>query len=133
RDEVGDLGVIHVEADHLRRTPRRTAALRRAGRAVEDLEEAHEAGARAAARELLLLAADLAEVRARARAVFEEARLALHEVVDAHEVVAHRLDEAGRALRPLVGVGGLDHLVLVAGFALLVPSEVAARADDAVA
>ena len=41
-----------------------------------------------AARELLLLAADGAEVGARARAVLEEPRLGLHEVVDAHQVVA---------------------------------------------
>ena len=87
-DEVDDLGVVHVEADHLGGAARGAAALGRARGAVEHLEEAHEAARRAAARELLLLAADRAEVRARARAVLEEARLALDEVVDRHEVVA---------------------------------------------
>ena len=75
------------------------------------LEEAHQAARRPAAGELLLLAADGAEVRARPRAVLEEARLALHELVDAHEVVADRLDEARRALRALVGAPRLVHVV----------------------
>jgi hypothetical protein len=53
-DEVDDLGVVHVETDHLRGAPRGAARLGRARGAVEHLEEAHEARARAAARELLL-------------------------------------------------------------------------------
>ena len=108
-DEVEDLRVVHVEADHLRGAPRGAARLGRACRAIEDLEEAHEPARRSAAGELLLATADLAEVRAGARAVLEEARLRLHELVDAHEVVVRRLDEARRALRALVGVLGLDH------------------------
>src|ERR1700760_4028141 len=42
-----------------------------------------------------------------AGAVFEEPRFALHQLVDAHQVVADRLNEASRALRVLVGVGCL--------------------------
>ena len=73
-------------------------------RAIEHLEEAHQARRRAAARELFLRPRIAREVRARARAVLEEARLVLDELEDAHQVVVDRLDEAGRALRVLVGV-----------------------------
>src|SRR5262249_50727433 len=96
--------MVHVEADHLCGATRGAARLGGARCAIEDLEEAHEAARRAAARELLLAAADRAEVRAGARAVLEEARLGLDELVDAHQVVIRRLDEARRALRALVGV-----------------------------
>ena len=107
-DELLDVGVIEVEADHLRRAARGAARLDRACGAVTDLEETHEARALAAARERLVLAAELREVRARSRAVLEEPRLAQPEVHDAalaDEVVAHRLDEAGVRLRVAVGVG----------------------------
>src|SRR5262249_16713724 len=57
-DEIDDLWVIHVEANHLRGSARGSAALRRAGSAIEHLEEAHQARARPAARQLLLLAAN---------------------------------------------------------------------------
>src|SRR3984957_15837468 len=95
--------------------------------AVEHLEKRHETRRRAAAGELLLLAADGAEVRARPRPVLEEARLGLHEVVDGHQVVLRRLDEASRALRALVGRLRLDD-----GPGLLVPRPVPARAGDLV-
>jgi hypothetical protein len=71
-----------------------------------------------------------AEVRARARAVLEEARLALHELVDAHQVVVDGLDEARRALRALVRVGRLDD---ARRSSPRHPRETAARALDAVA
>jgi hypothetical protein len=57
-----------------------------------------------------LTAADLGKVRARARAVLEEAGLVLGQVEDAHQVVIDGLDEAGRALGLGVGVGGLADL-----------------------
>src|SRR4029079_13966386 len=95
--------------------------------------EAHQPGAGAAAGELLLLAADGAEVGAGAGAVLEEAGLALDEVVDAHQVVVDRLEEAGRALRPLVGALGLVDLAVRAGLGVLVPGVVARAPVDAVA
>ncbi len=49
-DEVDDLGVVHVEADHLRRSARGPTRLGRTRRAVEYFEEAHETRARAAPR-----------------------------------------------------------------------------------
>ena len=64
-DEVDDLRVIHVEAHHLRGAARGAAALRRAGSAIEHLEKRHEAARRTAARQLLLFAANCAEVRPR--------------------------------------------------------------------
>src|SRR5690606_13271787 len=126
-NEIRDLGVVHVEAHHLGGAPRRPPALRGTGSSIEDLEEAHEPARRAAARELLLLAADLAEVAAGSRAVLEVPRLRLHEVVDAHQVDIDGLNEARRALRAAVRVRRLDDVV-----ALLVVGPVAAGSVDAV-
>src|SRR5690606_10182433 len=112
-DEVDDLRMVHVEADHLRGAPRGAARLGRARRAIEDLEEAHEAARGAAAGELLLAAADRAEVRPRAESVLDEPSLRVDEIVDAHQVVVHALDEARGALRALVRVLRLDDLRLL--------------------
>src|SRR6201999_1106752 len=79
--------------------------LDRARGAVADLEEAHQAGRLAAAGEALAFAAQLGEVGAGARAVFEQARLAhpqIHDAALVDEVVIDRLDEAGVRLRMLV-------------------------------
>src|SRR5207253_10498024 len=119
--------VIEVEADHLGSSPRRPAALGGARRAIEDLEEAHEPAGGASARQFFLPAADGAEVRARARAILEQPRLALGEIIDAHQVVLDRLDEAGRALRTLVSVLRFTHVVRGRR-----PRPVAPRALDAV-
>src|SRR5215470_9465661 len=65
------------------------------------------------ARQLLVLAAQPREVRAGARAVLEQARLAHPQVHDAalvDEVVLDALDEAGMRLRMLVGRLGLCEL-----------------------
>src|SRR5262249_1122323 len=82
------------------------ARLDRAGRATADLEEAHQAGGLAAPREPFALAAQAREIRAGARAVFEEPRLAhpqVHDPAVVDEIVGDRLDEAGVRLRMLVG------------------------------
>ena len=108
-----DVGVIDVDHHHFRRAARRAARLDRARRAVADLQERHEAGRAAAARQLLVLAAQQGEVRAGAGAVFEQARLAHPEVHDpalVDEIVGDRLDEAGVRLRMLVGRLRLDEL-----------------------
>ncbi len=90
-DEVDDLRVVHVEADHLGRAARGAAALGGARGAVEDLEEAHQAARRCRRRRASPgLPRMRAEVGAGARAVLEEARLVLHEVVDRHQVVVDR-------------------------------------------
>src|SRR5690606_12842845 len=111
-DERLDVGMVEVETDHLRRAARRAPALDRAGRSITDLEEGHESRRDAAARERLPLAADRGEVRARARSILEETRLAHPEVHDPaalDEVIAHRLDEAGVGLRTAVGVLRFAH------------------------
>ena len=54
-DELLDVGMVDVEHHHLGGAPGGAATLDRAGRAVEDLEEAHQAGGRAAAGERLAL------------------------------------------------------------------------------
>ena len=118
-----DVGVIDVDDHHLGGAPRGAARLDGAGRAVADLEEAHQAGRLAAARELFAFAAQRREVRAGAGAVFEQARLAHPQVHDAafvDQVVVDALDEAGVRLRMLVGalrarqLAGLEIDVVVA-------------------
>ena len=71
-----------------------------------------------------------AEVGAGARAVLEEARLVLDELVDAHQVVVDRLDEARRALRALVGASAVSRHRVGSSTS---QAPVAARALDAVA
>ena len=121
-----DIGMIGVDHDHLGGAARGAARLDRAGGAVADLEEAHQAGRAAAAGELFAFAAQPREVRAGARAIFEQARLAHPQVHDAalvDEVVTDALDEAGMRLRMLVGrfrfgqlAGeGIDIIVALAG------------------
>ena len=82
--DVGlDVGMVDVDDHHLGGAARGAARLDRAGRAVADLEEAHQAGRLAAARELLAFAAQRGEIGAGAGAVFEQARLAHPQVHDA--------------------------------------------------
>src|SRR5215216_6035258 len=113
-DELLDVRVIDVEDDHLRRPPRRPAALDRPGRAVADLEETHQAGGGAAAGEFLAFAADGGEVGAGAGAVLEQARLAdpkIHDAALGDEVVVDALDEAvmdEHVVREVLTTLGLD-------------------------
>ena len=82
-DEGLDVRMIDVEADHLGGAPGGAAALDRAGRAIADPQEAHQAGGGAAAGKRFALAAQVREIGAGAGAIFEEARLADPEVHDA--------------------------------------------------
>ena len=112
-DEGFDIGVIHVADHHLGRPPRGAARLDRARRAVADLQEAHQPRGLAATRQAFPLAAQRREVRARAAAIFEQARLADPEVHDpalVHQIVADRLDEAGMGLGMFIGAVRADHL-----------------------
>ena len=105
-DVVLDVGVVDVDHHHLGGAARRAARLDGARRAVADLQEAHQAGRAAAARQLLAFAAQHREIGAGAGAVFEQPRLAHPQVHDAalvDEVVGDALDEAGMRLRMLVG------------------------------
>ena len=105
-DVLLDVRMVEVERDHLGRPARRAAGLDGARGAVADLEEAHQTGRAAAARQALVGAAELGEVGAGTRAVLEDARLADPEVHDAalvDEVVVDGLDEAGVRGRALVG------------------------------
>src|SRR5207248_5852475 len=105
-DEFADLGMIDVEHHHLRRPARDAARLGGPGRLVENLEEAHQPGAGASAREPLHLPAEPREVRSAAGTVLEDPGLVVDQVEDRVEVVAAALDEAGRYLRPRVCVLG---------------------------
>ena len=105
--------MVDVDHDHLGRAARRAAGLDGAGRAIADLEEGHEAGRLAAARQFLVLAAQAREIGAGARAVLEQAGFTHPEVHDAalvDEVVGDGLDEARVRLRMLVGRLGLGQL-----------------------
>ena len=112
-DEGLDVGVVQVEADHLRGAARGAAALDGTRGAVAHGQEAHQARAAAAPGEGFLGAAHLGEVGAGARSIFEDPGLAgpqIHDAALVDEVVGHALDEAGMGLGPLVGRGGLLHL-----------------------
>ncbi len=109
-DEVLDVRVIHVADHHLRRAPRRAARLDGPRRPVADLQEAHQPRRLAAARKALVGRTQAREVGPGPRAVLEEPRLAgpeIHDPAIVHQIVLHRLDEAGMRLRMLVGAGGL--------------------------
>jgi len=100
--------VVDVEADHLGGAPSGAAALDGAGRAVADLQKAHQAGTGAAAGEGLAFAANAREVGARAGSILEETRLAdpeVHETAFADEIVIHALNEASVNLWVGVSVG----------------------------
>src|SRR5207237_2699156 len=101
-----DVGVIGVDHDHLGGAARGAAGLDRAGGAVADLEEAHQAGGAPAAGKLLAFATQPRQVGAGAGALLEQARLthsAYHDAALVDEVVFDALDEAGVRLRVLVG------------------------------
>ena len=126
-DELHDVGVMHLERLHLRGTPRLAPALHHRGDLVVDPHERQRARGLATPRELLALAPQRGEVGAGARAELEEHRLAPRELHDVFHRVLDALDEAGAALRILVGVVGHHH---VAGG--LVPAPVARGALHAV-
>ena len=108
-DELHHVGMVEVEADHLGRPARRPARLDRPRRPVADLEEGHEPGGLAAAREGLVFTPERREVRPGARTILEDAGLASPQVHDAaviDQIVGHGLDEAGVGLRPLIGAAG---------------------------
>ena len=123
--------MIDVDDHHLGGAARGAARLDGARGAVADLQEAHQARRLAAARQLLVGAAQVREVGAGAGAVLEEARFAhpqVHDAVLVDEIVLDRLDEAGVRLRMLVGRVGDGQLA-----GLVVDVEVAlARAVDAI-
>ncbi len=116
-DEGFDVGVVDVHHHHFGGAPRGAARLDRAGRAVADLQEGHQAGGLAAAGKPFVFGAQRREIGAGAGAVFEQARLAHPQVHDAalvDEVVLDRLDETGVGLRVLIGgFGGLEHAGVV--------------------
>ncbi len=96
-DELLDVGMVDVEADHLGGAPRGAAALDGAGRPVADLQKRHQPGGSPASRQGFPLAAQVGEIGAGARAVLEEASLAgpqIHDAALVDEVVGDRLDEA---------------------------------------
>ena len=101
-----DIRMVGVDHHHLGGAARGAARLDGARRTVADLQEGHEAGGAAAARQALVLAAQGREVGAGARAILEEARLAhpqIHDAALVHQIVGDGLDEAGMGLGMLVG------------------------------
>ena len=104
-NEIFDVRVIDVDDDHLRSPTRGAARLDGAGSTVADFQEAHQARRFAAPRQRLTVAANLREVGARARAVFEQTRFThpkVHDAAFVHQIVADRLNKAGVRLRVLI-------------------------------
>ena len=109
-DEVLDIGMVDIDNHHLGGAAGGAARLDGAGGAVADLQEAHQAGGLAAARQFFVHAAQGREIGAGARAVFEQPRLTgpqIHDAAFIDQVVLDALDEAGMGLGMLVGGGGL--------------------------
>ena len=112
-DELLDVRVIHIEADHLRGAARGAARLDRAGSGVADLEEGHQPGGNPAARKRFGVTPQVGEVRSRSGAVLEEPRLTgpqVHDATFAHQVVTHGLNETRMRLRMRVGILGARDL-----------------------
>ena len=108
-----DIRVIDIDDHHLGCAPRGATRLDRARGAVADFQERHQAGRLAAAGQSFAFAAQPGEIRAGARAVFEQARLAHPQVHDAtvvHQIVGDGLDETGVRLRMLVSGLGFGQL-----------------------
>ncbi len=112
-DEVGDVGMVDVEDDHLGGAAGLAAGLDDAGEGVEAAHEGERAGGGAAAAEGFHAAADLGEVGACAGAPLEEHALGLGEREDRVEGVVDGVDEAGGALRAGVAGLGEDGVILV--------------------
>ncbi len=127
-DEGFDIRMVDIADHHLGGAACGAAGFDRTGSAVADLEETHQAGGFAAAGQFFILAAHAREIRAGAGAVFEQPRLAgpqIHDAALVHEVVGHRLDEAGMRLRMLVGrtgfhqfAGAVIHIMMALGRAV---------------
>ncbi len=108
-DELFDIGVIHVADHHLGRAARGAARFDRPCGTVADFQEAHQARGFTTARKLFAFATQDGEVRAGARAIFEQTRLThpqVHDAAIAHQIILDRLDEAGMRLRMFIGAGG---------------------------
>ena len=98
--------MIDIHHHHFRRAPRGAAGFDGAGGAVANLQEAHQARRLAAAGKGFVFAAQMREIRAGARAVFEQPRLAhpqIHDAVFIHQIIVDGLDETGVGLGVFVG------------------------------
>ena len=107
-DELLDVRVVEIEADHFGGATGGAARLDGTGGAVADFEKGHQPRRAAAARQRLARAAQPGEVGAGAGTILEEAGLAHPQVHDAavvDQVVAHGLDEACVRLGVLIRAG----------------------------
>jgi hypothetical protein len=102
-DELFDVGVVGVEDHHFGGAARFAAGLDDAGEGVEALHKRERPGGAPAARQNGIFLAQGREVRAGARAPFEQHALGFGQVEDGFERILHRNDETGRALRPRSG------------------------------
>lgn len=101
--------MINVDDHHLRCAACRSSRLDRSCSAVEYFEETHQARRNPTARELFALGTQWRKVRARARAVLENASFARDQIeyppfID--QVISNALDKACMGLRPRVRIGG---------------------------
>ena len=126
-DELHDVGVPDLERLHLGGAAGLAAALHHGRDLVVHAHERKRAARLAAAGELLAMRAQRAQIGPRARAELEQHGLAAGEIHDVFHVVAHALDEAGRALRKLIRI-----FRLIDGLRDRVPMPIALRALHAV-
>ncbi len=112
-DEFFDIRMVEVQADHLGRSPRRSAGLDRPGSPIADLQERHEPGRPAAAGQGFSITAQPREIGAGPGSILEQPCLTdpeVHDAVLVDEVVLNRLDEAGVRLWMFEGIGRPDDL-----------------------
>src|SRR5262249_42902510 len=101
-DEVIDVWMVDVEDDHLCRATRLATGFDYAGKSIKAFHEAERTRSLAAARELFFRSAQRRKIGSGAAAPLEEHAFSLGESEDGVEAVAHRVDEARRALRSFV-------------------------------
>ncbi len=105
--------MVGVDDDHLGRAACCAAGFDRACGTVPDFQKAHEARRLTTAGQRLTLTAQVAEVCAGTRPIFEEARLThpkIHDTALVHQIVRNALNKASVRLRMLVRRGGAGQL-----------------------
>src|SRR5579885_1277831 len=100
-DEFFNIGVIRVEDHHLGRPPRLAAAFDHPRERVKALHEAERSRGPAAAGKQALLLAQRRKIGPGAGTPLEQHPFRLHQIQNRFQRIPHRIDEAGRALRPV--------------------------------
>ena len=106
--------MVHVQDHHFGRAPRLAARFDHARERIESLHERQRTGSPPAARENGIFLAQRRQVRPRPRAPLEQHAFGLRQIQNGLQRIAHRDDEARRALRPRHALFQLGDAVLAA-------------------